>query len=65
MKNPYGTVQDLMNKFVSDLQTNYPATITTVLKTGDKLGIVDNLRKCSFCKVSNIYYFFRSMNFKF
>lgn len=39
-----------MKQFVSGLQVNYPATITTVLKTGDKLSTeYDDLKRCSFC----------------
>ncbi|CAH0555444.1 unnamed protein product [Brassicogethes aeneus] len=48
--NPYSSVQDLMKKFVNDLQVNYPATVTTIMKTGDKLAINDNgKQKCQLC----------------
>lgn len=54
-KNPYDSIQNLVEKFVTDLQMNYPATVTTVVRTGDKLAMSeDSLRnspKCSFCMV--------------
>jgi hypothetical protein len=50
LDNPYKSVQQLMKKFVNDLQVNYPATVTTILKTGDKLTVSNKLRnKCEFC----------------
>lgn len=50
--NPYSSVQDLMRKFVNDLQQNFPATITTIMKTGDKLSLDKrNADICSLCKV--------------
>lgn len=50
--NPYSSVQDLMRKFVNDLQQNFPATITTIMKTGDKLSLDKrNADVCSLCKV--------------
>jgi cytoplasmic tRNA 2-thiolation protein 2 len=53
LDNPYKSVQQLMKKFVNDLQVNYPATVTTILKTGDKLTVSNKLRnKCEFCGVS-------------
>ncbi|CAG9829294.1 unnamed protein product [Diabrotica balteata] len=49
--NPYSSIQDLMKKFVQDLQVNYPATVTTVLKTGDKLSIDKRgMKHCNVCK---------------
>jgi len=50
--NQYSSVQDLMKKFVSDLQENYPATVTTIVKTGDKLALDQNKLsvKCKLCK---------------
>lgn len=50
--NPYSSVQDLMTKFVTDLQVNYPATVTTILKTGDKLSLNKHINvHCRLCKV--------------
>ncbi|KAG5898802.1 hypothetical protein JTB14_011012 [Gonioctena quinquepunctata] len=49
--NPYSSVQELMKKFVNDLQANFPATVTTILKTGDKLTMEkDSPIKCRICK---------------
>lgn len=47
-----------MDKFINDLQINYPATVTTVVRTGDKLGLLKNLeecKKCLLCKVCLLY----------
>lgn len=51
-ENPYNSVQELMLKFVKDLQITFPATITTVVKTGDKIAScqVDE-NSCILCKV--------------
>ncbi|XP_018576024.1 cytoplasmic tRNA 2-thiolation protein 2 [Anoplophora glabripennis] len=49
--NPYASVQDLMIKFVNDLQQNFPATITTIMKTGDKLSLDKGITDiCTLCK---------------
>ncbi|XP_044252778.1 cytoplasmic tRNA 2-thiolation protein 2 [Tribolium madens] len=49
-ENPYKSVQQLMKKFVNELQVNYPATVTTILKTGDKLTLATKVtNKCDFC----------------
>ncbi|XP_076266660.1 cytosolic thiouridylase subunit 2 isoform X2 [Rhynchophorus ferrugineus] len=49
--NNYSSVQELMKKFVTDLQEGYPATINTIIKIGDKL-VIDKttLRKCKLCE---------------
>lgn len=49
----YSSVQDLMSYFIADLQVNYPATITTVVKTGDKLAMNQSTRagQCELCQV--------------
>lgn len=58
-ENPYKSVQQLIKKFVTELQLNYPATVTTVLKTGDKLALSnDIINKCDFCKVSALFVIF-------
>lgn len=55
--NPYDSVHSLMKKFVVDLQINYPATIATILRTGDKLSLDQNIQineKCKLCKVNKV-----------
>lgn len=50
----FSSVQDLTSRFVRDLQKNFPATISTVVRTGDKLIIDKNdLKKCDLCKVTH------------
>ncbi|KAI4460472.1 cytoplasmic trna 2-thiolation protein 2 [Holotrichia oblita] len=52
--DPYSSVQNLMVNFVQNLQTNFPSTITTVVKTGDKLSMdkgISNNRKCELCSL--------------
>lgn len=50
------SLQFLVNNFVSDLQVNYPSTISTVCKTADKLCIsptdnnFQNYDRCNICK---------------
>lgn len=46
------SIQGLLLNFVKDLQTEFPATITTVLKTGEKIAsfLPDN-NCCRLCKV--------------
>lgn len=53
-ENPFSSIQNLLKKFVNELQMNYPATIATVVRTGDKLTVDNNIqlnRKCRLCKV--------------
>lgn len=47
------SVQDIMRRFVTDLQINFPATVTTILKTGEKLEAVKagSSGTCKLCKV--------------
>ncbi|CAH1982066.1 unnamed protein product [Acanthoscelides obtectus] len=49
--NPYSSIQTLLEKFVVDLQANFPATINTILKIGDKLDIVKGDISCQLCKI--------------
>lgn len=35
--NPYASIQTLTNKFVNDLQENFPSTICAVIRTGEKM----------------------------
>lgn len=54
-KDPYLSVQNLMTNFVQNLQVNFPSTITTVIKTGDKLSMDKEIcknEKCELCLVS-------------
>lgn len=46
------SIQGLLLKFVKDLQTEFPATITTVLKTGEKIASsLPDENCCRLCKV--------------
>ncbi|CAK1602012.1 unnamed protein product [Parnassius mnemosyne] len=45
------SLQSVIKTFVTDLQENFPATVSTVCKTADKIGSVDkNTNRCKFCK---------------
>ncbi|XP_023939475.1 cytoplasmic tRNA 2-thiolation protein 2-A [Bicyclus anynana] len=49
-------LQSVVDNFVLDLQKNYPATVSTVCKTADKLGSAENTtetQNCTLCQ-SNI-----------
>nr|XP_026493721.1 cytoplasmic tRNA 2-thiolation protein 2 [Vanessa tameamea] len=50
----YGTsLQSVIRNFVLDLQENYPATVSTICKTADKIGsVTDNVnkKKCIICQ---------------
>lgn len=49
-------LQSVIDKFVVDLQENFSSTISTVCKTADKLGSMENNennKKCSLCQVNN------------
>ncbi|KAJ8981292.1 hypothetical protein NQ317_004028 [Molorchus minor] len=49
--NHYLSVNNLMRQFIDNLQQNYPATVTTVVKTGDKLTLDrTNTHICKLCK---------------
>ncbi|KAL3268076.1 hypothetical protein HHI36_007205 [Cryptolaemus montrouzieri] len=54
VKDAQKSVQSLIENFVTKLQSDFPATVTTVLKTGDKLGMsndkTENYRICYICK---------------
>lgn len=54
-QNPYSSVQNLMEKFVSDLQINYPSTISTIVRTGDKLCIDKNFEQNETCPLCKVY----------
>lgn len=53
--DPYLSMQNLMLHFVQNLQINFPSTVTTVIKTGDKLSTDEEIWKndrCELCLVS-------------
>ncbi|XP_039759755.1 cytoplasmic tRNA 2-thiolation protein 2-B [Pararge aegeria] len=46
-------LQSVIDNFVSDLQDNYPATVSTVCKTADKIGSMENTtnrKNCTLCQ---------------
>lgn len=48
------SLQSVISSFVSDLQQNFQATISTVCKTADKIGDCDEdkaNKRCIICKV--------------
>ncbi|XP_066260815.1 cytoplasmic tRNA 2-thiolation protein 2-A-like [Euwallacea similis] len=50
--NPYSSIQTLMKQFITGLQRDYPATVATVVRTGDKLAL-DKTKvsgKCKLCQ---------------
>lgn len=51
--DPHGSVQDLLAKFITNLNTNFPATASTILRTGEKLNDkpIDGFVLCTQCKV--------------
>lgn len=50
--NVYSSVQSLMENFLKDLQIEFPSTITTILKTGEKISASDTGQFCNVCKVN-------------
>lgn len=49
----FNSIQNLTSRFVNGLQTNFPSTVSTVFRTGDKMTFKskDSLdSKCKFCK---------------
>lgn len=49
--NSLNSVQNLMVKFVSDLKTSFPATVSTILRTSEKVARDDSGVSCKLCKV--------------
>lgn len=48
------SLQSVIKTFVTDLQESFPATISTVCKTADKIGAhseVETKEKCIICQV--------------
>lgn len=53
------SLQSVIKDFVMDLQENYPATVSTICKTADKIGSVTNnfnKKKCKVCQVISKYF---------
>ncbi|CAG9770253.1 unnamed protein product [Ceutorhynchus assimilis] len=50
--NQYASIQALAKQFINELNENYPATVATVVKTGDKLALDENkvAGNCKLCK---------------
>lgn len=45
-------IQSLIEKFVGNLQMNFPSTISTIVRTGDKLSTPNGVgTKCKLCQV--------------
>lgn len=61
VENSYDSVQNLMQKFVENLQVSYPSTITTIVKTAEKLinQKQQKIVQCAFCKVQYNHHLFR------
>lgn len=50
--NQENCLQTIIKNFVTDLQENYQATISTVCKTADKIGVgMKQSKKCKVCEV--------------
>lgn len=56
-KDTKTTVHNLMRKFVEDLQHDYPSTVKTITRTGDKLKCEKNNLVCKICEapLENVY----------
>ncbi|KAL1464952.1 hypothetical protein WDU94_004552 [Cyamophila willieti] len=54
LADPLGSLQKAAESFVSDLQTNFPSTVSTVFRTADKLSLdlstLDPAKSCALCK---------------
>uniref|UniRef100_A0A8D9EPH9 Cytoplasmic tRNA 2-thiolation protein 2 n=1 Tax=Cacopsylla melanoneura TaxID=428564 RepID=A0A8D9EPH9_9HEMI len=54
LAEPLGSLQKAAESFVSDLQTNFPSTVSTVFRTADKLSLdfssLDPAKNCALCK---------------
>lgn len=52
----YASVQSLTEHFIKNLQVNFPATVSTVMKTGDKIENSSSETKddlqCAMCQVT-------------
>lgn len=54
LADPLGSLQKAAESFVSDLQTNFPSTVSTVFRTADKLSLdltsMNAASTCALCK---------------
>ncbi|XP_068626865.1 cytoplasmic tRNA 2-thiolation protein 2 [Battus philenor] len=49
----FNSLQSVIKHFVKDLHENFPATVSTICKTADKIGCLEQTEKrCQFCKSS-------------
>lgn len=55
--NPFNSIQNLLKKFVNELQMNYPATVATVVRTGDKLTVHGDVKVNSTCQLCKVIFF--------
>jgi len=57
--DPHVSIQKLTEKFVTDLQEDYPATVSTIFRTGDKLSMGSSITEtsecCALCQVCGMY----------
>lgn len=54
VENTNVSVQGLMLNFLKDLQVDFPATISTILKIGDKIVTNEADTCCRLCKVQKV-----------
>lgn len=52
------SIQNLTEKFVNELQENYPATVYSIVNTGSKLSPHEKLLTQSLCVICNVSIFF-------
>jgi cytoplasmic tRNA 2-thiolation protein 2 len=55
--NPPASIQELTETFVTDLQENFPATVSTIFRTGDKLSVGSGMPEdegCALCQVCGV-----------
>ncbi|XP_038068458.1 cytoplasmic tRNA 2-thiolation protein 2-like isoform X2 [Patiria miniata] len=55
MAGDYASIDTLTETFINELQTNFPSTVSTVFRTGEKMCTAgsddpDAVRRCSMCK---------------
>ena len=52
----YTSIQSLTEHFIKNLQDNFPATVSTVMKTGDKIEnsitVTKDDQQCAMCQVT-------------
>jgi hypothetical protein len=55
--DPHASIQKLTETFVTELQEDFPATVSTVFRTGDKLSMGSSTAEdecCVLCQVCGI-----------